>query len=360
MQFGLAAYGEQLKLLIKQGERSNQVRDIQARLRALGYDIEDKSGDFGPSTLRAVRAFQQARGVLIDGIVGPDTWNELVEASWRLGDRILYIRYPLMRGDDVSALQARLNALGFDAGREDGIFGPDTDHAVRAFQREYGIAEDGMFGPASLAALIGLRIDRPGTAAFLREELRIAEHPGLHNALVMIDPGHGGDDPGERGRLGATEAEVCWDIGWRLAQRLTSFGAHVRFTRTEAEGPDQTTRARRANEIEADVFISIHLNAHDERTADGASTYYFRTSRAGERLAELIQRALVDLDIRDCRAHPRSYAVLRETRMPAVLVEPCFITNPETEQQLEGPVFKAAIADALAVALHHYYERVTV
>jgi N-acetylmuramoyl-L-alanine amidase len=349
-----------MNLLIKRGERSDQVRDIQARLRALGYQIEDESGEFDHSTLRAVRAFQQLRGVIADGIVGPDTWNELVEASWRLGDRILYIRWPLMRGDDVGTLQARLNALGFDAGREDGIFGPDTDHAVRAFQREYGIAEDGIFGPASHAGLVGLRIDRPGTAAWLREELRIAEHPGLPDALVMIDPGHGGDDFGDGGAAGATEADVCWDIGWRLAQTLTSLGARVRFTRTETEAPDQSTRARRANDADADLFISIHLNAHEESTASGASTYYFKTSRVGERVAELIQRELVELNLRDCRAHPRSYSVLRETRMPAVLVEPCFITNPDEEKRLDDPRFRAAVADAIAVALHHYYERVTV
>jgi N-acetylmuramoyl-L-alanine amidase len=344
--------------MIKQGERSDQVADVQTRLRSLGYDIDDDSGHFAGSTLRAVRAFQQSRGILADGIVGRNTWAELVEASWHLGDRILYIRHPLMRGDDVALLQERLNALGFDAGREDGIFGPDTAIAVRAFQREYGVDEDGIFGPNSLAALVGLRVDRPGTAAVLREELRIAEHPGLHDAVVIIDPGHGGDDPGDLGPNGISEADVCWDISKRIAMRLTALGAHVRLSRTEAEGPDETTRARRANQINADVFLSIHLNAHEEGSADGTSTYYFRTSRAGERLAELIQQQVVDLGVRDCRTHPRSYAVLRETRMPAVLIEPCFITNSDAEKRLEGTQFRAAIADAVAVALRLYYEPV--
>lgn len=347
-----------MNVLIKQGERSQQVADVQARLRALRYEIDDEPGHFGPSTLRAVRAFQQSRGILNDGIVGPNTWNELVEASWRLGDRILYIRHPLMRGDDVATLQGRLNALGFDSGREDGIFGPDTARAVRAFQREYGVDEDGIFGPNSHAALVGLRIDRPGTAAFLREELRIAEHPGLHDAVIVIDPAHGGHDPGHRGPNGIAEADVCWDISRRLAQRLSAFGARVRLTRTEAECPDETTRARRANQLDADLFLSIHLNAHEEGNADGASTYYFRTSRAGERLAEFIQQEIVSLGVRDCRAHPRSYTVLRETRMPAVLVEPSFITNAEAEKRLEQVEFRAAVADAVAVALHHYYEAV--
>jgi N-acetylmuramoyl-L-alanine amidase len=347
-----------MNLLIKKGDRSRQVADVQARLRSLGYEIDDDSGDFGASTLRAVMAFQQARGILSDGLVGLGTWGELVEASWHLGDRILYIRHPLMRGDDVAILQGRLNALGFDAGREDGIFGPDTANAVRAFQREYGVDEDGIFGPNSLAALVGLRIDRPGTAAALREELRIAEHSGLHNTVIMLDPGHGGDDQGHLGPNGLAEADVCWDIGERLAQRLSALGARVRLTRTEAEGPSDTTRARRANQLDADLFLSIHLNAHPEGTADGTSTYYFRTSRAGERLADLVQQQFVDLGLGDCRTHPRSYAVLRETRMPAVLMEPCFITNADAEKRLDHPAFRAALADAVAMALRNYYEPV--
>jgi N-acetylmuramoyl-L-alanine amidase len=105
--------------------------------------------------------------------------------------------------------------------------------------------------------------------------------------------------------------------------------------------------------------LSIHLNAHPEGTADGTSTYYFRTSRAGERLADLVQQQFVDLGLGDCRTHPRSYAVLRETRMPAVLMEPCFITNADAEKRLDHPAFRAALADAVAMALRHYYEPVS-
>lgn len=132
--------------LFRRGETSEEIADIQSRLRALGFPVDDAAGHFGASTEAAVRSFQQQRSMLVDGIVGPQTWSHLVEAQWRLGDRTLYLTRPFMRGDDVAALQRRLNALGFDAGREDGIFGPAGYDAVRSFQREYGIAEDGMFG----------------------------------------------------------------------------------------------------------------------------------------------------------------------------------------------------------------------
>ncbi|MBW3594109.1 MAG: N-acetylmuramoyl-L-alanine amidase [Actinobacteria bacterium] len=342
--------------LIREGDRSKEVADVQSRLRALGYKIEDEGWFFGPSTTAAVRAFQQDRSILVDGIVGPDTWNQIVEASWYLGDRDLYLKHPPMRGDDIASLQARLNALGFDAGKEDGIFGVATDRAVRAFQKEYGVAGDGIFGLVSHAALMGLRVDRPGTSAHLREELRRMEKRGIAAAMVVIDPGHGGDDRGAVTSRGTNEADTCWAIATRLADRLASLGAKVRFTRTEPEAPDMSERAMRANEVDADVFLSIHLNEHAEPTAEGTSTYYFGGSRAGENLAEQIQEQLVQLGLRDCRSHARSYPVLRETRMPAVLVEPIFITNPDEAKRLEDHEFLSSVADAIAAGVRRFFE----
>jgi N-acetylmuramoyl-L-alanine amidase len=346
-----------MTVLIRQGERSGQVGDIQARLRGLGYGVDDEAGFYGEKTTEAVRAFQQVRGIISDGIVGPNTWAELVEASWHLGDRVLYMRHPLMRGDDVVTLQARLNALGYDAGREDGIFGPDTARAVRAFQREYAVAEDGMFGPQSHAALVGLRVERPGTSALLREELRMDERGHVAGALVVIDPGHGGVDLGDLGPQGLVEADVCWDVARVLAEKILGHGARVRFTRTEAEGPDDSERARRANRLGADIFVSLHLNSHREDAARGASTFYFRSSAAGGRLAESIQDELTRLGIMDCRSHPRSYPLLKETRMPAVVIEPCFITNPDEEKRLDDPDFRVQLADAIAAGVKQYFER---
>ena len=345
-----------MSYLIRFGDHSAEVADVQTRLRGLGFDVRDEPGIFGESTRTAVREFQQRRGLLVDGIVGPNTWTELVEASWRLGDRVLYLKRPYMRGDDVATLQARLNALGFDAGREDGIFGRETDQAVRDFQREYGVAEDGIFGLMTHAALVGLRVDRPGTSAHLREELRRVETGTLRDAVVVLDPGHGGEDPGTRGRRGVAEADACWQIASHLALKLLGTGGRVRFTRTETDNPSASERAALANEVGGRVFVSIHLNAHDEPTAEGASTYYFRTSRAGRDLAEKIQSELAGLGLKDGRSHDRSYTILRETRMPAVLVEPIFITNADEEKRLEDPAFLHDLADAIFTGIKLHFE----
>ena len=329
--------------------------DVQTRLRSVGISVDDENGTFGPSTKQAVRTFQQRREILVDGIVGPQTWSELVEASWRLGDRQLYIKHPLMRGDDILSLQGQLNALGFDAGREDGIFGVNTAAAVRAFQKEYGVAEDGIFGPMTEAALAGLRIDRPGTARHLREQLRRHEHPGLQHALVIIDPGHGGSDQGER-FSGVCEADICWELASRVAERLVEHGARVRFTRTEAESPEASERAHRANQIGGDIFLSLHLNSHEGERAEGSSTYYFGSSKAGEMLAEKIQEGLIELGMKDCRSHARSYTILKETRMPACLVEPIFITNPAEAARLDDPHFLRAVASVIARGIAFYFD----
>src|SRR5665811_571110 len=98
---------------------------------------------------RAVRAFQQRRGLIVDGMVGPQTYIALDGARWTLGDRILsHTPGHLLQGDDVAQLQERLLALGFSPDRVDGVFGANTEKAVRRFQCGGGLAVDGQPDPA--------------------------------------------------------------------------------------------------------------------------------------------------------------------------------------------------------------------
>src|SRR5687768_11357279 len=114
--------------VLKRGERSEAVSHLQLRLEGLGYLIpfEEKGGYFGEGTEGAVRTFQQQRGLSVDGRVGEATLAELEESSLKLGDRLLQLEAPHMRGDDVLLIQSSLNALGFSSGKHDGIFGPRT------------------------------------------------------------------------------------------------------------------------------------------------------------------------------------------------------------------------------------------
>ena len=140
-------------MVLRRGDRGNAVRDLSARLARRGFDSRGASTSSTTTLEAAVRDFQKQRGLRVDGICGPETWGALIESGFQLGDRLLYLSSPMLRGDDVAELQRRLNALGFDAGREDGILGPETETALRQFQRNAGTTADGVCGPATLAAI---------------------------------------------------------------------------------------------------------------------------------------------------------------------------------------------------------------
>lgn len=349
--------------LIRRGERSNAVQDLQARLERLGNDIapQELGGDFGPSTEMAVRAFQQSRGLDVDGIVGNNTWRVLVESSWALGQRILHLQEPHLRGDDVRDLQSRLNALGFAAGKQDGIYGRETVTALRDFQRNLGLPDDGLVGLETLKAFKRLSlVTRTGLGPRTRErEARRAGPRGVAGKRLALDPGHGGDDPGSRGPSGETEAELVFHLATRLAGLLEAEGASVALTRGPHDGPDESERARRANEAAADLLLSLHLNAHRSEEAQGAATYYWEhggiASEPGEHLADLLQTHLVECGRKDCRSHGKAYPILRETRMPAVVVEPGFITNPDDAKLLSEPGAAEPVILAMVHAVRSYF-----
>jgi len=144
---------------IAAGDRGAAVEDIQRRLLLLGYDLGPTSidGVFLGATLSAIEAFQDDRGLIVDGMVGEKTWSALVDATFTFGDRMLYLRVPYLHGHDVRVLQEALGVLGFSTGIVDGIFGAFTERAVRDFQRNVGLAPDGIVGPDSVQTLLGLR-----------------------------------------------------------------------------------------------------------------------------------------------------------------------------------------------------------
>lgn len=342
--------------IIRRSDRGEPVRDVQHRLVALGFAIEADEldgGGFGPSTEAAVGAFQERRGLPVDGVVGPDTWSQLVEAGFRLGDRTLYFRYPAFRGDDVAALQRRLNALGFDAGKEDGLFGERTDHAVREFQRNVGELDDGIVGPETVAAFERLRppLEAPSRAMVREEEAVLTMRSSLAGSAVAIDPGRGPSDPGPIGPTGATEAELTALLGADLAAELGARGAEAVLLRQGKVDPSAPERARHANAAAAAVCISLRLGG-----GAGATCAYFGTpathSPAGMRLAELILVQLGDVEgVRIAGGtRPLAVAILRETRMPAVLVEPC----EATEDCLGDPAFRSAVARAIADGVERF------
>jgi len=360
--------------LLRLGDRGPGVADARAALTHLSFlpaAPRQSSGDdaaelwpdlFDDRLDRAVRAFQQSRGLSVDGIIGPDTTRALDEARHRLGDRLLYHApsRPFV-GDDVAALQTRLSNMGFDIGRSDGIFGLRTEAAVRDFQRNRGLEPDGRCGPHTLNELKRLeRTVTGGRPDLLRESTRLlVRGSSLLGTVVAIDAGHGGDDAGVVAH-GLSERDVMADLANRLEARLQASGLETFRVHAEDEAPDDAERARRANERGADVLISLHADASDSARAEGVACYYFGnahgSSAVGERLALLVQKELVSrTDMLDCWAHPKTWELLRRTTMPAVRIEVGYLTNSRDAAALGSPQYRATITEAVLAAIQRLY-----
>lgn len=232
----------------------------------------------------------------------------------------------MLRGDDVAELQQRLGALGFDSGRVDGIFGDHTATGVLDFQRNIGVPVDGVVGPLTVGELFRMQARHRRTELVsnvrAREQLRQSP-PTLVGRHVAI---------GEPGGLAVTLSA--------LKRSLLTSGARV----TAMHHPDDSIQAREANAGEADVLVGIRLDPN----AVGCTTAYYagyRTeSPGGRRLAELVQELVPrSLDIADGGIRGMSVPLLRETKMPAVIVE----LGPAAVAVEQGQ----ALTDALAAAV---------
>ena len=134
---------------------------------------------YGAATAALVEAFQRSRGLPITGEVDLVTWTRLAEASWRVGQRLLYLTQPFFRGDDVAEVQVRLAQLGFNPGQIDGIFGPQVSHALSDFQRNCGLVDDGVLTKSTL-----LELTRMGAVAAQRHLVNEARDvAGFDDAL---------------------------------------------------------------------------------------------------------------------------------------------------------------------------------
>jgi N-acetylmuramoyl-L-alanine amidase len=332
-------------ILVKSGQKGRMVVDVQTKLLRLGFDIGKTGVDgvFGPETEKAVRLFQSKRGLDIDGVVGPDTWHEIVEATYRLGDRQLYFREPPFRGDDVREVQATLNNLGFNAGRVNGVFGSLSDKAVRDFQKNTGMPVDGIVGDSTIVAMDNLkkRVSSGGiTGVWERNGHTYDESELFERRVFVVAEGPGAN---------------------RIAERLKSImvreGANIRIL-TDVESKDAL--ADEANKYEADIVVSIEFNSSEEEARRGSTCYYFDNgeyfSSRSKQIAEMVQSQLCGgLPLFDNGIEGKNWTVLRATRIPAVVVRPAYISNKSDAKVAEDEIFTDQAAQAIVNALRRYW-----
>jgi N-acetylmuramoyl-L-alanine amidase len=358
---------------IRRGERGPAVTEIRSILVALGMlppaDEASAGDEFDAAMERALRIFQQQRGLSVDGEVGDETWRALDAARWTLGARTLEFSVNnRLVGDDVRQLQERLLEMGYDVGRTDGVYGARTARAVGAFQREMGLYPDGNCGPQTLHALrrLGRKVTG-GSPLRLREQVRFRQSgPSLVGRVIVIDPGHGGADPGQvvpDGPLRWTEADITFDIASRLEGRLAAAGMRVHLTRgpLASDAPSDMDRAQLANDLQADLLISLHVDAHPNPAADGVAVYHYGTengvtSTMGEQLAGLVLREIVArTGMRNCQTHAKTWDLLRYTRMPAVRVDLGYLTSPVDRARLIDPIFRERVVESIIAAVQRMY-----
>lgn len=279
---------------------------MQHRLSATGHWVGSVTGVYDAATAEAVCSFQHQRSIDVDGICGPQTWSLLIEAGQRLGERLLYLRSPHLRGDDVADVQRMLSTLGFSVGRIDGIWGPLTASAVADFQLNMAFSGDGVCGDETLQSL--QRLVRPlGDAALVAHiaERRRLESAGRELAGRRIAVG-------EAGGLEPVTASVRRMIGRSGAEVLT------------VHHPDWSAQAAMVNRFGAAVYIAFEIKP------EAPSISYFQgrhfVSQAGEKLAGDIAGGLEPM-FGGIPVQGMGLPMLRDSAMPAVL---CRFTQVES------------------------------
>ncbi|MBN2073547.1 MAG: peptidoglycan-binding protein [Actinobacteria bacterium] len=354
--------------VLKKNSSGGQVADLQRRLKLLGYDPGplDIDGVFGPETENAVRKFQQNRGLVVSGMVDQETWQELVDAGYMIGDRLLYLKEPPFRGDDVRTLQLWLKTLGFYPYNENGIFCGKTQRALLAFQKDMHIADDGIAGEETLRYLKNL-----GRIIVSKENSNFPSISGMdgkkpkEESRIILDYNpvttDGARITHDNPDYCKEKLYICGSIIDYAIQYLEREGLDVHLTADSKSSRESglTDRISNANKSGADLLISINLNHSADKDARGCSSFYFKGLRSysleGHKLANIIQDIMVaGLGTLDCRVHGAGYAILKETVMTSVLVEPGFISNEAERKKLRMASSQKIIAEGITCAVLDY------
>lgn len=177
---------------------------------------------------------------------------------------------------------------------------------------------------------------------------------------VVIDAGHGGDDPGKIGVNNAKEKEINLEIAKQVKTLLEEEGIEVIMTRendtmlandtdTNKKVQDMKARVEKINQAAPALVVSIHQNSYTEESIHGAQVFYYTHSEAGKKAAEIMQKELLAMDPENTRQAKANdtYYLLRRTEVPTIIVECGFLSNYEEAEKLADPEYQKQLAETI-------------
>ncbi|WP_022793454.1 N-acetylmuramoyl-L-alanine amidase [Marinococcus halotolerans] len=328
--------------LLSINDEGEEVQALQEQLNEAGFHVTDQPTTyFGPQTKAAVEEFQQEYELSIDGVAGPETLTKLDEVQEEEENTDPGVLKAESTGQAVVDLQKDLHQLEYYQGKYTEEYDSETSDAVAAFQREYGLAIDGIAGPNTLEAIDGeLNQSAPGT---------------LRGKTVVIDPGHGGYDGGAAAN-GLEEKDIVLDTGMKLKRDLEAMGATVVMTRESDRYLSLDERTQVANNADADAFVSVHVNAGG---GVGDESYWYGEHEAerSERLAEDVQERLIEATgAVDRGVHEGNFQVIRDTDIPAILAEIGFIDSSTDAANLSEEDYLDDTSEGLTGGVDQFFE----
>lgn len=220
----------------------------------------------------------------------------------------------------------------------------------------------------SCAVNIGLRRTAEASGTVTEKESGNTTHDG-NNIIIVIDPGHGGSDPGKVGVNGVNEADINLKISRKLGELLEEKGYTAILTRTDERGlysesdvnkkaADMRKRCEIIASNNADIVVSIHQNSYSEPSVRGAQVFYYTHSAKGKELAGIIQQSLkanvAPDNNRQCKSND-SYYMLVHTPCPTVIVECGFLSNPSEAEELSQDDYQGMVAQAVLFGIDEYF-----
>ena len=313
---------------LSKGKRHKDTIAFKRNLNNIGFGGITVTNYYGSFTEKRVKQFQKHYGLKVTGKGDEATLsevNKIVSSPMQFGKR-----HP-----ETVDLKKRLNSIGYGGITVTNYFGKFTEKRLKEFQADNGLPVSGIADEVTLRAISNQDVVK-----------------------IFIDPGHGGQDPGASGH-GLKEKNVVLEIALRVADVLTKnyLGVDVQLSRTADTFIELEERASQANAWGADYFVSIHNNAFNG-SAHGFESYIYNdnvSQTTKDKQKDVHQYISSSLNVNDRGMKDANFSVLRNTSMPAILLELLFIDNKAEANKLGSTQFKNKLGNIVANAIAKSY-----